>query len=198
MLSRVGTGEFLKIDIDYSVNSKFSPTHVVVEKSLGMDNTEENFRINYEQNTLLYSFESNDSDHIVETTIPNKFQIVTPAFLTSTIYTHSTKLNATGRNQFVLMSSASDWDFNKEISTSTIFAEFLTHKKTELKVNDTELQCVMAHVFKHDSGEGIAESPAVFHISRHIGIPYMVETPEGVTIKVGKLEKFESFYESMF
>jgi hypothetical protein len=198
VLSRVQTGEFLKINVDYEVNNKWFPVRIEVKKSLGEDYACETFLINYDSNVLIYEFDDGKNKDMVERILPNKFQISTPCFLTSMLFSQSKKHNAMGRSQYNILRPNSDWKFDPEISDETLFAEFMTHEKTELKINNQTVTCVKVLLFKNDSAATIKEQPTVVYLSKHIGIPYMLQTEDGVVIKVKNLKKHENQYDNMF
>lgn len=204
-LTRVGTGEFLKINTDYVVNGKYNPTEVTVVKSLGMDIATERYKINYEKNLMNYTFiTENSADEEVysesekEINLPNKFHLVTPSFTSSMVFTHANKFSTIGRNPFIMVRTNSDWEFSEEVSDTAIYLEFLTHEKTELKINDQDLSCTKVNVYQHDSSAGIPEKPSLFYMSRHVGIPYKLETQDELVIQIKNLKKHENFYSKMY
>jgi len=198
VLSRVQTGEFLKINVDYEVNNKWFPVRIEVKKYLGEDYACETFFINHDSNILIYEFDDGKEKEMVERVLPNKFQITTPCFLTSMLFSQSKKNNAMGRSQYSLLRPNSDWSFNPEIVDETIYAEFMTHEKTELKINNQNVSCVKVLLYKNDSSVNQKEMPVTVYLSKHIGIPYMMLTDEGMTIKVKNLKKHENQYDNMF
>jgi len=198
VLSRVHTGEFLKIDVDYEVNSKWFPIKIEVKKSLGEDIANETITIDYDRNILLYEFDDGKNTSSVERILPNRFQVTTPCFLTSMLFSQSKKNNAMGRSQYAVLRPASEWSFVPEIADETLYAEFLTHEKTELKLNNQSVACVKVLLFKNDSSSKEKEFPVVVFLSKHIGIPYMMQTEEGIVIKVKNLKKHENQYDKMF
>lgn len=204
-LTRVGTGEFLKINTDYVVNGKYNPTKVTVVKSLGMDIATERYIINYEKNLMNYLFVSENSadedaysEKEIEVNLPNKFHLVTPSFTSSMVFTHANKFSTIGRNPFIMVRTHSDWEFSEETTNTPIYLELLTHEKTELKINDQDLSCTKVHVYQHDSSAGIPEKPSLFYISRHVGIPYKLETHDELVIQIKNLKKHENFYSNMY
>jgi len=198
VLSRVQTGEFLKIDVDYEVNNKWFPVRVEVKKSLGEDYACETFLINYDSNILIYEFDDGKSKDKIERILPNKFQISTPCFLSSMLFSQSKKHNAMGRSQYTILRPNSEWSFNPEITDENLYAEFMTHEKTELKLNNQSVACVKVLLFKNDSSATVKEQPVVVYLSKHIGIPYMMQTDDGIVIKVKNLKKHENQYDNMF
>lgn len=201
-LTRVGTGEFLKINIDYVVNAKYHPVEVTVVKSLGMDVTTERYAFTPEKNLMQYTFISENSsdedsyqEHELEVNIPNKFHLSTPSFTSSIMFTFANKFSTVGRNPFVLVKTHSDWEFSDKITDVPVYLEFLTHEKTELKINDQDLACIKVNVYQHDASSGIPEKPTLFFLSRHVGIPYKMISGEDLVIQIKKLKKHENFYE---
>lgn len=195
VLSRVKTGELLKVNIDYEVSAKWNPVRVNIIKYLGEDYAEETFLVDYESNSLEYIFSDGKDEQQITRSIPNKFQITTPCFTTSMLYTQSKKSNAMGRNQYTLLVSQSEWAFNPEILDESVYAEFKTHEKTEIKLNNQSLACTKVVVYKHDSVENVQEAPVLFYLSKHAGLPYMMDTESGVSIRVKNLKKIENPYE---
>lgn len=201
-LTRVGTGEFLKINTEYIVNTKYQPLDVTVVKSLGMDTVTERYVFTPEKNLMNYTFMSENSsnedsyqEYELEVNVPNKFHLTTPSFTSSIIFTFANKFSSVGRNLFILVKSHSDWEFSDKISDVPIYLEFLTHEKTELKINDQDLACTKVNVYQRDASSSTTEKPTIFFLSRHVGIPYKMISGDDLVIQIKKLKKHENFYE---
>jgi hypothetical protein len=130
--------------------------------------------------------------------LPNKFSISTPAFLTSMLFTQTKRFSAMGRNQYNLLTPQSEWRFNPEIIDNSLYLEFKTHEKNEISINKQNLSCMKVLLFKHDSIENIPEKPVIVYLSKHLGVPYMMETEDGTVIKIKNLKKNEDQYAGMF
>jgi hypothetical protein len=192
ILSRVSTGEFLKIQVEYEVNSSWSPVSIEVTKNLGNRFTKETYELDTTNQILHYEFNT-DKDRVrVERSVAGKFHVVTPSFLTSLLYTQQKRYNSVGRNQYFLITSNNEWEFTQEPQDSFVYLEYKTMDGEELKINKQSLSCTKCLLYEHDAIRNIKEEPAVYYLSKHLGIPYKVEMGEGLDITIEFLKHLQA------
>ncbi len=192
ILSRVATGEFLKIRTEYEVNSLWNPVSVEVTKSLGNSFTKETYELDSSSHTLSYVFNTGEERNKIDRNVSGKFHISTPAFLTSLLFTMQKRYNSVSRNQYYTLVSHNEWEFEGPPEDRFIYLEYKTMDGEELKVNNQGLSCTKCFLYEHDSIKNIKETPAVYYLSKHIGIPYKVEMGNGYEIIIENLKELQA------
>jgi hypothetical protein len=176
ILSRVSTGEFLKINVTYEVNMYWAPQKVIIEKSLGPNTATEIFIADNDAQMLNYEFTNNTGTHKFSKNIVTRYQIATPAICCSMISSMIKKLDSHSRSSSILVTSQNNWEYVAPITDQSIFMEYKVHEQTDLNINGQNLSAVKCLVFQHDVLERAEdEVPTTFYLSKHIGIPYQVE-----------------------
>mgnify|MGYP001398090871 CR=1 FL=1 len=72
--SRVKTGEFLKINIDYEVNFKFDPINVKIKRQLGNRSSSESFNIDLKETNVVYEFQGSGRPNYFEKIVRRRFR----------------------------------------------------------------------------------------------------------------------------
>ena len=108
-LTRVTTGEMLKIKVNFVVNKEWNPVEVNINKTLGPNSVDEIFTYNARKNTLRYSFRSLHDKKDEEISTPPKFHILTPATASSMLFINSKKIDQTSKNYFHMVYSPNMW-----------------------------------------------------------------------------------------
>jgi hypothetical protein len=199
ILSRVSTGEFLKINVTYEVNSYWAPQKVVIQKSLGPNTATEIFQADNESQMLNYEFTNNSGTHKSSKNIVTRYQIATPAICCSMISSMIKKLDSHSRSSSILVTSQNNWEYIAPIIDQSIFMEYKVHEQAELSINGQSLSAVKCLVFQHDVLERAEdELPTTFYLSKHIGIPYQVEHGDLLIqiryLNKNKTKSFEDFF----
>ena len=194
ILSRVRTGKFLKIYVDYQVSQNFDPIEVKVTKSLGEQVTKEFYWLDLQTRTLTYRFTNNEGEDFKDQSVlTGKFQIVTPSFATSLLMTQSKKMDNIGRTPCNLITCENTWHANKTFVEKTVFLESRSHENVNLNVNGKTLNCTECHMYESDVGEDKNEPlPIIYHLSNHVGLPYKADFQNGITFVVKNLKVTES------
>lgn len=194
ILSRVHTGEFLKSEVKYQIDSLCIPEQVIIKRSLGEQYAEETFNFNKQQKILHYTFtDINQQQSEFKKNISSKFQIATPAFSCSTLFSISKRFDSLARDTFTLVSSDNDWGFLKPFSENLIYVEYQTHKSEEIRVKNKDLTCYLCKVFQADVHQHDQPEPLIFYISKNMGIPYKGEIPQQqAIIEVDFLRKLQA------
>ncbi|MBL7665903.1 MAG: hypothetical protein JNM93_12280 [Bacteriovoracaceae bacterium] len=192
ILSRVSTGEFLKIKCHYEVNSSWNPTKVNVIKSLGNEFADELYEYDTSSQILKYTFLSDGPAHQVERAIGGKFHISTPAVLTSLLFTMQKRYNSVSRNQYYTVVSVNDWIYEGAPEDRFIYLEYKTGEKEELKINGQSLSSTKCMLYEHDSIHNVKENPVIYYQSKHIGIPYKADLGEGIEVVISNLKEWQT------
>lgn len=199
ILSRVGTGEFLKVYTDYELTSKMDPLNVRIKRSLGKNKSTERYFIDQKDKIVSYTFDGRNGYHDFEKVVNGKFHIATPSFCTSALMTQMRKLDPVQRTPYNVLSSQNIWEYVGPFQENIIFIELKSHEPVEFKINDNELSATLCHFYEDDRN---SKTPAVgnpFYLSKHFNVPYKAEFPGGIEVVVDKLKILEAKeYKNMF
>jgi hypothetical protein len=174
ILSRVESGEFLKIKVRYEMNNFFTPQSVQIEKSLGTKYAKETFRIEPLTLEMLYTFEGSQSSHDFKRTVSTKHYLTSPAFCTTAAFTLTNKFNSQERTPITLISSVNEWNFETNPIDKVIFAEFKSRDVQDFKVLGKSLSASHLCLFENDSSYPNAEDPVELFLSKHYSVPYQM------------------------
>lgn len=174
ILSRIETGEFLKIMVRYEMDNHFHPVFVRVEKSLGNRYALETLKFDINAQELFYNFQNTHANQDFKRSLSAKHYLTSPAFSTAAIFTMSKKFDATGRTAVHLLNSASDWNYEKPPEEKSVYAEYKTHDVQDFRVNGSVLSASHLCLYEHDTSTAANEAPVELYISKHFGIPYQL------------------------
>ena len=174
ILSRLETGEFLKLLIRYEMTQSFTPSFLRIEKSIGNKYVMESFKYDLHSQELHYTFQTPQATQEFKKPHSAKHYITSPAFATSSIFTLSRKFDATGRTPVTFVSSPNDWTYEGPPTDKMIWAEFKSRDLQDFKINNNTLSASHLLLYEQDSTHSIHESPVEIFISKHYGIPYQL------------------------
>jgi hypothetical protein len=184
ILSRIETGEFLKIIVRYEMNSHFTPLFCRIEKSIGNKYAQEVYKVDTTNQELHYSFQNSQSTQEFTRPFSAKHYLTSPAVSTSALFTLSRKFDATGRTPIILISSSNDWSYQGPPTEKIIYAEFTTRELSDFKLHGNLLSASHLSLYEFDSSHAIAEQPVELFLSKHYAIPYqLVHGDQKVVIK---------------
>lgn len=174
ILSRIETGEFLKILVRYEMNQHFIPNFVRIEKSLGNKYALETFKLDLTTHELNYTYQNPQATQSFKKSVSAKHYLTSPALCTSAIFTLSRKFDATGRTPVVLIGSDNDWTYVGPPTEKIIHAEFKSRELNDFKLNGNQLSASLLCLYEHDSTHVVHEDPVELYLSRHHAVPYQL------------------------
>ena len=184
ILSRIETGEFLKIIVRFEMNQNFYPYFVRIEKSLGHKYAQEIYKIDLANQELNYTFQGTKGTQEFKRPVNSKHYLTSPAVCTAAIFSLSKKFDATGRTPVVLVSSNNDWTYQGPPTEKMIYAEFKTREVANYKLNNTELSASHLCLYEFDSSHTTTEQPVHLYLSKHFAIPYqLIHADQKINIK---------------
>lgn len=172
VLSRIETGEFLKILVRYEMNQHYVPYFVRIEKSIGNKYAQEVYKVDLSNLELSYTFQNSQMTQEFGRTIGAKHYLTAPAVSTSGLFTLSKKFDVTGRTPITLISSDNDWTYKAPPVEKVIFAEFKTREMQDYKLNNNSLSASHLCLYEFDTSNAGAEQPVNIYLSKHYAIPY--------------------------
>ncbi len=184
ILSRIETGEFLKVIVRYEMNPQFHPVFVRIEKSLGNRYAQETFKVDLTAQELLYTFQNSKATQDFKKSFSAKHYLTSPAFATSAIFSLTRKFDPTGRTPVTFLGSTNDWDYERAPEEKVVFAEYKTRELADFKLNNAPLSASHLCLYEYDASSAATESPVEFFVSKHYGIPYqMIQGDQKIVIK---------------
>jgi hypothetical protein len=184
ILSRVETGEFLKVMVRYEMNNHFYPTFVRTEKSLGSRYALEVFKFDSVNQELHYTFQTSKSTQEFNRNLNARHYLTSPAFATSAIFTLSRKLDANGRTAVALVGSNNEWTYEQPPEEKLVYAEFTTREVPDFKLNNTPLSASHLCLYELDTSASGGEEPVEIFVSKHYAIPYqLIHGDQKIVIK---------------
>ncbi|WP_408099067.1 hypothetical protein ACJVC5_09135 [Peredibacter sp. HCB2-198] len=184
ILSRIETGEFLKILVRYEMNQHYIPTFVRIEKSIGNRYAQEAYKLDVPNLELQYSFQNSQNTQEFSRNISAKHYLTSPAVSTAGMFTLSKKFDATGRSPVVLLSSDNDWTYVSPPTEKIVYAEFRTREMQDYKLNNSPLSASHLCLYEFDTSNAGAEQPVNIYLSKHYAIPYeLVHGDQRIVIK---------------
>ncbi len=195
ILSRVSTGELLKIDVDFTVGKEWTPVNVKVTKNLGKQTVYEEYLCDHEKNNITYRF-TNSEGKVNESvcSCPPRFSISTPAACSNFIYLLSKKFDINGKNYYAVYSSKNHWEYEEGISQTTLSLHKDNPSSDPIMIGKTSLQgdeYILTTMSNNDSDDETKDIITAY-ISKHKSIPYRVEDAEsGLVILVKYLNNLD-------
>jgi hypothetical protein len=184
ILSRIETGEFLKILVRYEMNQQFLPVFVRVEKSIGNKYALESFKIDTTDQQLTYIFQTSQNTQEFTKSINSKHYLTSPAVSTSAMFTLTKKFDATGRTPIVVVNSENEWTYASPPTEKIVYAEFKTREMADFKMNGNSLSAAHLCLYESDSAHSSVEHPVDLFLSKHYAIPYqLVHGDQKIVIK---------------
>jgi hypothetical protein len=188
VLSRIETGEFLKILVRYEMNTQFLPKFVRIEKSIGNKYAEETFDLDATNLELTYSFKSSHMSQEFKRAISAKHYITSPAISTSAIFTLSKKFDATGRTPVIFVGSDNEWTYNGPPTEKMVYADYLSRDLPDFTLRGNPLSASLVGLYEFDASHAAQEDPVELYLSKHYNIPYKLHHGD-LKVEISKLKK---------
>ena len=177
ILSRVSTGELLKIDVEFVVGKEWTPKEVTVTKNLGKQTVIEHYLCDTEKNTITYTFtDAEGKKDEVTCSCPPRFTINTPANCCNFIFLLSKKFDINGKNNYTAYSSNNQWVFETPLKQTTLSLHKDNPSSEPIMVGKTSLQgdeYILVTVENDDDNDKKKDN-IVLYISKHKSIPYRI------------------------
>lgn len=183
ILSRIESGEFLKILVTMDLNQTMLPIQSKTERFLGKHYTQEIFRLDTSAHELHYSFQTAEGIEEHSSPFNLKHFLTSPAFSTSCFFLLNKKLDATGRTPVTLVSTENAWSYQGPPQEKIVFAEYKSHEAGPVTIHGNELVATQVSFYEQDASGPDTDLPANFTISKYFSIPYqMVQGKEKIVI----------------
>jgi len=198
ILSRVKTGEFLKIHVEYEMTNKFLPTNVQIKRSLGKKKSTERYMFSHKDKEIYYSFNGPTGFHEHTAFVNGHFHIATPAFVTSMTMTQGKKVDPVHRTTYTVLSTNNIWQYEGPFSETHVHIELMSLKPVEVDINGVGLLSTYCQMFTTDEQSTVHEVGTEFYLSKHLGIPYKALFENDISVMVDKFKNLQSNYGKLF
>ncbi|MBF0362497.1 MAG: hypothetical protein HQK49_15875 [Oligoflexia bacterium] len=191
LLTRLDTGEFLKIYVNYQINKDWVPIEVMIDKQAGKQVAQEYFKMDVKRNILSYHFAINKDKKEFKIQVPPKFQISTINSVTSFAFLSSKKYDPTGKNFYNLLVSDNILDYRTPPKMSYVVVERIGTSVQKLKMGEKTLKAMVFKVNSQDGFDNQSEEPITVWISKYHSIPYLVEAHNDTRIQIKYLNEVD-------
>ena len=198
LMSRVDTGEFLKVFVDYELTHNFEPVNLRIKRTLGANKSTERFSVDLKDKKVRYVFNGKDGIHESERLISGRFHIAAPAFCVSMLMTESRKVDPVHRTSYNIISSENIWEFAETFKESTLYIELMSLEPVTINLHDNEVQATHCNIYEEDKIKNPNAQGHPIYISKHYQIPYKAEFANGIRVEVQNLKNYESDLKGAF
>lgn len=198
LMSRVNTGEFLKIYVDYELTHNFEPLNVRIKRHLGSNKSTERFSVDLKDKKLLYTFNGEGGFKEIERATSGKFHISTPAICTSMVMTHARKIDPVHRTPYEIISSDNIWSYESPYQEATLHIELMKLEPVHINVAGHDLQATHCNIYEMDKFNNPTAQGYPVYLSKHYQIPYLAEFADGIRVEVEELKSFEKDHSELF
>jgi hypothetical protein len=174
------------------VGKDWVPYYVTVSKILGPNEITEKFVLSKQGATMNYEFVGAGKVDTCDVSITPRFQVATPNSAHKFLFIFSKKYDPTGRNFYSILTSDNNWNFTAPPVMKSVSLERVSISPVTIKIKDKELRANQFRVtaFKEDQTKD-SELPINIYLSKHLNIPYLIDTPADIRIQIRYLQEFE-------
>lgn len=188
LLTRLESGELLKIIGHYKINKELIPEKVEIDKIMGKQIISETFKMNLKSNIITYQFQRGEVFNEYKITPPPRFQIATPTSTTSALFLYTKKYDPTGKNFNGVLVSDNFWEYQTIPSMQYILAQRQGSGLQTVKIKGKELKAFHYKLFTDEDHIRTGHGSMDVYMSKHYGIPYLMQY-EDIKIQVRYLNE---------
>ncbi len=192
VLSRVKTGEFLKLEITYLVTHQFNPIQVKIRRLLGPKESLETFDYDEKTKNVLYTFESEGKTQTFEKIYGAKPHVATPCFATSMLMVNQKKIDPVHRTPYTLLGTDNTWEYQGGIVDREVYIELQEIEPVKLEMGGRELKASHCKLLSVDESGTIEDQGHSIYLSKHFFLPYKAVFGNGLEIHVERLKSYEN------
>ncbi len=197
VLSRSHTGEFLKVDVSYSLDSRFHPRKVEIKRSMGEKRSLETFEFDNTKHQLNYSF-TVDEDTEQHISKPGaQPQVATPSFATSMLVTMAKRLNPTERTKYKMITSANIWNYETSPTEQDFYLKTVKSNQVKIQIGKSQVTATHCSISLSEDEDFKTKSQQIF-LSKHFSIPYKGIFAEGIVIETEEMKIINDQFANIF
>ncbi len=192
LLTRVSTGEVLKIEVSFVINKEWIPLSIIINRTLGSNYIKERFSYTPRRNALYYTYDSPHNKKEETIITPPKFHIQTPAAVCCMTFIPSKKIDQTAENFYYTYVSPNDVTFKGKVyNKNIVLKRARLGELSSVQIGDNTLNAT-EYIIYDDLGEDNKTTPPKMHVylSKHMSIPYKLEVDKNNYIQIKYLNDF--------
>ncbi len=201
VLSRLKTGDHLKIICEFILDGLYNPMLMHVRRSIGPLRSEEVFTQQPASSSFTYKLiDQNQNLHEESIAINGKNFWRPPCACASYLFVQQRQIDFLGRRGYSIFCSPNEWDFSGLPSEQTVYAEFETPQDKPFMIKDKPLDALFCGLYDSDINQVSKEDsrPIIAYLSKYMSIPYNIQDGDTVIeidklIKADELEKLPRF-----
>lgn len=191
VLSRVKTGEFLKIFVEAEFNNAFDPLHYKIVRSLGHKESTEIFHVNQKDKIYNYTFIGDGGTHYYDKVVNGKPYIASPCFSLSTVMINAKKLDPVHRTVYSVITSNNIWEYEAPFTEKDIYMELQDLDQVPLDIGGKELSATHCRIVYLDDKGHILDHQDDIYLSKYNFLPYKAVFANGLKIEVEALKNYD-------
>lgn len=191
ILSRVRTGEFLKVYVEYRVSRHFDPIEVTITRLMGDKESKEKITIDTKTKNYHYLFQSKDATQTYDKIINSRPHIASPAFTTSMLMTNQKRLDPVQRTNYTLITSENVWDYKGPFQEKSFYAELQALEPKEIVLNNKTIKALHCKLLSSNLGTSSDEGHDIY-LSKHYNIPYLAIFSSDLKITTDHMQSLEA------
>lgn len=191
VLSRVKTGEFLKVYIEYRVSRHFDPIEISITRLMGNKESKENFSVDPKTKNYTYTFQTKDGTQSYDKVLTSRPHIATPAFTTSMLMTNQKRLDPVQRTNYTLITSDNVWEYQGPFFEKSIFVELQALEPKDVMVSSKTVKALHCKLLSSNLGTSSDQGHDIY-LSKHFNIPYLGIFSDDLKITTDHLQSLEA------
>jgi hypothetical protein len=197
---RAPNGEFLIINVIYSITERFSPIAVQVKKTMGKQTTTEEYLFDHTTNTMRYHFQSDKMLGEINLATKQRMHISTPSISTSLLFLKSKKFQNSAVNTYKTLISDNQWDLNYNLRLEDISVERISSTPIDLSLKGQNIQAMVYRLSKFEYEDLSSKNQTKdkyyleLYLSKHLTVPYRIKDSTGD--KILEMRYFNSLEKS--
>lgn len=198
IVSRVKTGEFLKINMNFQLSFEFDPLYLKIVRTLGSKKSIEEYSVDQKSGAVSYRMIGSKGTQKYERTVGGRFMILTPAFCTSVFMANTRKIDPVHRTPYNVIGTNNIWEYEEPFSQSRVFIEQISKEPVDISINRVELKASHVNLFDEQHSTSASDEGVPFYLSKHINLPYLAKFNKDMKVEIQFLKTFENMYKDMF
>jgi hypothetical protein len=190
--TRVKTGEFLRVNISYTLTGSFEPLNIRIERLLGDKTSVEEFDVDQKTSEVSYVFTCGDITQRFSKIVNGKFHFATPSFSILMLMTHMKKIDPVHRTPYTIVTSKNIWTYEGPFSEEEVYVELQSLDQTQINIGGKDLKATHCKLLQVDENGTIAIEGHDIYLSKYFSIPYKGIFGEDLIIQIDKLKNYEA------
>lgn len=187
----LASGEFLKSSTFFQMNKDWIPTKVIIDQHMGKQHLFERFTTIKSENHINYEYYNDGEEKTFQLTLPPRFHIATGHMCTSVLFLKGRNVESGGKHYQNIYLSENNWKLVGPPPMKFVLMRKPNNNKTSIDLQGSRIKSMFYEIFGDENYEKTKEIPMKVYLSSHFGIPYKIELPGNLEIKIRFLNEME-------